>query len=86
MIRLESEHFGCYRLVDTATGQDLLIQSDWDWPSVASNFGWQACPCGDTDGTVKCAHRGVSEMIQEAGTYLDDMVGEEVEDPGYFDA
>jgi len=67
------------------TGEDILIQSDWDYPGVASNFGWTPCPqCRATDGTVDCEHRVAGEMITEAAEYLDEHVGDTVEDPGYF--
>ena len=32
---------GCIgRIVDEESGRDVLIQTDWDQPSVASTFGW----------------------------------------------
>jgi len=64
----------------------VLVQSDWDWPGLASSFGWCPCDCGFTDGTVDCEHRTASEMIDEAKSYLDVQVngGTVVEDPGYF--
>jgi hypothetical protein len=87
MIRLEAGQFGWdFLLVNTETGEDQLIQSDWDYPGVASSFGWEACQlCGRTDGTVNCEHRTASEMISEAGDYLTEHVGDEIEDPGYFE-
>ena len=66
-------------------GQELLIQLDWDYPGIASTFGWSPCPCGQTDGTVDCPHRKASEMIGEAGEFLRDHVGDTAEDPGYFE-
>ena len=66
-------------------GRDLLIQLDWDYPGVASTFGWSPCRCGQTDGTVDCAHRTASEMIAEAGEFLRDHVGDTAEDPAYFE-
>ena len=47
----------------------VLVQTDWDWPGVARTFGWD----GD-DGD-----------ITDAGAFLDDHLGEIVDDPGYFD-
>ena len=65
--------------------QTLLIQTDWEWPGIASTFGWVPCfECGATDGTVDCPHRTASEMIAEAGEWIRDHIGERTEDPGYF--
>jgi hypothetical protein len=65
--------------------ETLLIQTDWDWPGVASTFGWRACrKCSDTDGTVDCAHKTASRMIQEAGKFIESHYGKRVSDPGYF--
>jgi hypothetical protein len=82
-ITLESGDYGSYLLV-AGDGRDVLIQTDGDFPGVASSFGWVPCPCGRTDGTVNCPHKAASAMIAEAAQYLDDHVGESVEDPGYF--
>lgn len=30
----------CCRKVINRDGRDLLIQTDWDWPALASVFGW----------------------------------------------
>ncbi len=65
-------------------GRDLLIQSDVDFPRIAETFGWVACECGATDGTIDCVHRTAVEMIAEARGYLDEHFGETVDDPGYF--
>jgi len=66
-------------------GRELFLQLDWDYPGVASTFGWSACPCGQTDGTVNCSHRTASDMIDEAGGFLRDHIGNTAEDPGYFE-
>lgn len=95
MIRLGSDFCGDYLLVKVdwdeksqswqETGRDILVQTDWDFPGTASTFGWIACnQCNQTDGTVDCDHHTVSEMIQDAIHYLDDHIGNIVEDPGYF--
>lgn len=64
--------------------QTVLVQVDWDFPPLASNFGFVPCACGETDGTVNCPHKTASEMITEAAEYLDECEGQIVEDPGYF--
>ncbi len=49
----------------------ILVQTDWDWPSIAANFGWT----GDLDDP---------EQIPAAREYLDEHLCEIIEDPGYF--
>lgn len=85
MITLESGPFGfCYLLVND-DGRDILIQTDYEYPAVASLFGWSPCEeCRETDGTIDCRHKTASTMISEAAEFLDDHIGESVEDPGYF--
>ena len=63
----------------------VLVQTDWDYPSIASSFGFVPCECGDTDGTIDCSHKTASEMIIAAAEFLDDNLGKIIEDPGYFD-
>jgi hypothetical protein len=55
----------------------VLIDSDWDYPSIAQYFGFQLC-CGFTDGTVDCPEHGTSatDMISDAADWLDDHRGE----------
>lgn len=78
-------------------GQSRLIQTDWDWPGIASTFGWSVsdvqhdpedCDHCDhaTDGTVKCPKCGmpVSLFLKSAREFIDDNDGKTVEDPGYF--
>jgi hypothetical protein len=84
-IRLASTDYGMYLLVNVETGQDILIQTDWDRPGIASSFGWEPCPfCRLTDGTIDCKHRSASAMIQSATNFLDNHIGEKADDPGYF--
>jgi hypothetical protein len=83
-ITLQNGDFGTYLLV-AEDGQCLLIQTDWDYPGIASEFGWSPCSCGATDGTVSCAHKQVGQMIAEAQAFLDDHIGDVAEDPGYFE-
>lgn len=63
----------------------VLVQTDWDYPGLASTFGWS--PCHDeTDGTVDCpCGKTAGELIAEASQYLNEHCGEVVDDPGYFD-
>ncbi len=83
-LTLQNGDFGAYLLI-AEDGQELLVQTDWDFPGIASTFGWSPCACGATDGTVACAHKLVGVMIAEAQAFLDDHIGDQVEDPGYFD-
>ena len=82
-ITLREGDFGAFHLV-AEDGRDILVQSDWDFPGAASTFGWSACHCGSTDGTVDCEHRSRSEMIAEAWDFLSSRIGDTVDDPGYF--
>jgi hypothetical protein len=84
-ITLQSGDFGTFLLV-ADDGRNILIQTDWDFPGVASVLGWRACKCGETDGTVDCTHKTAGQMIAEARAYLDDHTGDTVDDPGYFES
>jgi hypothetical protein len=59
--------------------QTVLVQSDWDYPGVASSMGWEPCSCGATDGTVDCQRCGrkASDMIAEAYDWIESREGEE---------
>ena len=75
MIRLDQVNGG-FLITHIDSGRDILIQMYWDYPGLASSFGWRACTCGATDGT---------KMITSAYNFLVANDGECVEDPGYFD-
>lgn len=83
-ITLRSGDFGSYLLVGE-NGQNRFIQTDWDFPGIASTFGWSPCSCGATDGTVACVHKSAGQMIAEAQVFLGEHIGEDVADPGYFE-
>ncbi|MGE0536627.1 MAG: hypothetical protein AB7O68_16775 [Pirellulales bacterium] len=83
LITLEQGPPCCY-VVRAEDGRSLLIQTDWDYPALASVFGWVPCYCGDTDGTVDCPHNTASDMIADAREWLDARIGDAAEDPGYF--
>lgn len=40
VIALESGQFGWDYLIVNDDGRDILIQTDWDYPGIASTFGW----------------------------------------------
>lgn len=84
-ITIKQGDFGTYRL-EAEDGRDILIQTDFDFPGIASTFGWTPCVCGATDGTVDCAHRTATDMIAEAQAFLDDHIGDQADDPGYFES
>lgn len=71
-------------LLKATDGGSILIQTDYDFPGVASTFGWQPCSCGATDGTIACPHRTTAEMIAEAREFLESQIGESADDPGYI--
>jgi hypothetical protein len=84
-ISVESYRYGGYIISNDEDDRTILIQTDWDYPGVASAFGWTPCKeCRFTDGTVDCAHQTAHEMIANAAEYLDDYP-DAVDDPGYFD-
>lgn len=66
-------------LVELDSGRTLLVQHDWEFPAIAELFGWQACPCGHTDGTIDCEHRTARAMLWDAYEFLDSHVGAVVE-------
>ncbi len=81
-----------YRRDESAS---VLFQCDYDWPGLASTFGWSlanvapiGCCHDSTDGTVKCEHCGTlaDAFIAEARQFLDDCAENDTraEDPGYF--
>jgi hypothetical protein len=83
-------------LVVADDGRSLLVQTDWDYPGVASTFGWSIravqqahvrCDHRGTDGTVKCPACGLTaaDFITDARAFLDDNIGVTADDPGYFD-
>jgi hypothetical protein len=54
----------------------IFVQSDWDFPGLASLLGFQACSeCRYTDGTVDCEHNTASDMIQAAANFLHEHTG-----------
>jgi hypothetical protein len=92
---------GCYIVArerdgtfDPASERDtVLVQTDYDFPGVASSFGWSiaydgglCCEHDGTDGTVDCPEcgRSAGAFIGAASEWLDYHDGAEVEDPGYF--
>lgn len=86
---------GCL-LIESDNGKDILVQTDWDLPGIASTFGWslrevqlpdQDCEHPNTDGTIDCECCGLkaSQFIAAAGEWLNDNDGATAEDPGYFD-
>ncbi len=87
----------CCIMIVADNGEDGLIQTDWDFPGVASTFGWSIqdvqkdtenlCQHTNTDGTVKCKDCGLEpgDFISAARQWIDENDGAEVDDPGYFD-
>lgn len=62
----------------------VLIQTDWDYPAIASCFGYAPCKCGFTDGTVDCEHKTASQMISEAFDCIVEHEGELSEELGNY--
>ena len=85
MFAVEAGPFGwAYIIYDVDSEKTILVQSDWEFPSLARSMGWIPCPCGKTDGTVDCPHRKASEMIEDAQAWIDEHLGDVFPDPGYF--
>jgi hypothetical protein len=93
MIALRTGPFGTYRIVNDDNTDDVLVQTDWDYPGIASTFGWwigavapNGCTHDGTDGTIDCPGCGTpaSVFIEAAGDYLDENIGAVADDPGYF--
>ncbi len=85
-IHLERGYVPCGFLIvrDGADPHDesntILVQSDWDFPGVASSCGWTPCKaCDSTDGTIDCAHHTASDMIADAYDFLRERDGEAFE-------
>jgi hypothetical protein len=78
--------YGGYIVEDETTGKDLYFQTDYDFPGLASTFGWDGkilpmtkLRAVDIDPSDKTAAE-----IYSAIQYLDKNEGKKVEDPGYF--
>lgn len=73
------------RRVDGRDG--VRLDFTLDLVRVAEAFGFRGiCPCGDTDGTVDCAHAQRDDMYVAAIDFLDRVAGngDTAPDPGYF--
>lgn len=92
-IILSCEDLGCYSVSQIRkNGKSIFIQSDRDFPVLASSFGWnmrgRKCKHEGTDGTVNCPDCGktATEFINEAIRFLDDNDGKiMIDNYGYFD-
>ena len=62
--------------------ESILIQTDWDWPGLATSLGWvnrtRKHDCYRyTDGTVNCqCGRDAMSMIEAAREFLDKKTGQ----------
>ena len=74
----------CGYLVVAEDGRDMPVTLDYDFPSLASLFGYVACDCGCTDGSIDCEHKTASTMISEARSVIDNNLDIFVDAPGYF--
>lgn len=62
---------------EPAAPLSILVQSDWDFPPLAINLGFNPC-CNKTDGTIDCPEHGTltSDMIHKAFDFLMKNTGE----------
>lgn len=71
-IALEQGPYSTF-LLRAETGDTRLVQFDSDFPGVARSFGWEGPP------------RETRESIWDAYEFLEQNVGADIDDPGYFD-
>ena len=60
-------------LLKAECGDSRLVQIDTDFPGVARSFGWEGPP------------RETKESIWDAYEFLEEHVGADIDDPGYFE-
>lgn len=87
MITYEVYQYGGYLLTDLASEKTQLIQLDYDFPSLARDFGWDGKHVSDEElrqVNLYGAGNSTGAEIYSAQKYLDENEGKEVEDPGYF--
>jgi len=91
-VRLESECCGyllipvskqiAKRMIHATGDESVYFQTDWDFPALASNLGWnmrsRKCRHDFTDGTVDCPDCGrtATSFITEAADWLSDHSGD----------
>lgn len=75
------------RKYEKETGHEsILIQTDWDFPSLARSLGWNMksrnCDHDSTDGTVTCRSCGktATHFISKAQDWLDRHEGHSFND------
>ena len=75
-VHFDSSYVPCGFLIVKTDGDpysetdSILIQSDWDYPGIASRMGLCPCECGATDGTVDCSHKTATDMISAAYDHI----------------
>jgi hypothetical protein len=85
MVKLESVDCNGIATVKRDDGMLLHVIED-GYCSVARYFGWVACEkCDTTDGSVDCEHHTAQDMTASAGEFLENNVGAETDDPGWWD-
>ena len=85
MVKLESMDHAGNVTIRRDDGKSYTVGEE-GWCSVARYYGWKACTeCDETDGSVDCAHHTTSEMLVSAGDHIADHVGDETDDPGWWD-
>jgi len=86
-IRYEVYPHGGYLLIDIGSEKDQLIQLDYDFPSLARDFGWDGKLLPEEElcaVNLSGVGNSTGAEIYSAIQYLDENEGKEVEDPGYF--
>lgn len=83
----EGNSYGHYLVTDIATGKTRYFQTDYDFPGLATTFGWngKVLPDRVLRGVRIDPKDKTGAQIYSAIQYLDANEGKQVEDPGYFD-
>jgi hypothetical protein len=71
-------------LLQAEDGQTILVQTDWDFPGVASTFGWSPPPGTPIDPTGNFPEDVFATLIADARDFLHERAGSTADDPGYF--
>lgn len=72
-----------YEVTDLATGKTVIVSLDYDFPSLAENFGWY--PRSKELRLQIENGETTMDLINAATEWLDEHIGKKADDPGYFE-
>ncbi len=91
MVKLEKPKYlltGATEFVLRCGTKQIHVYGLDEFCSVARYFGWRPCEndecCEQTDGSIACSHHSVYDMQVSAEKHLENCVGQETDDPGWF--